>query len=82
MGLGCKLKLRFCGFQGFSGFTVGAATAVDGLSEILVLRSCGSFRNFGVPYFGVLITRTLLFRVLYDYEGPLFSETPILRLEV
>ena len=28
-----------------------------------------------VPYFGVLIIRILLFRVLY--QGPLFSETPI-----
>ena len=25
----------------------------------------GSFRNLGVPYFGVLIIRILLFRVLY-----------------
>ena len=25
----------------------------------------GSFRKFGVPYFGVLIIRFLLFRVLY-----------------
>ena len=36
----------------------------------------GSFRKLGVPYFGVLIIRILLFRVLY--WGPLFSETPIL----
>ena len=34
----------------------------------------GSFRNVGVPHFGVLIIRILLFRVLY--LGPLFSETP------
>ena len=34
----------------------------------------GSFRKYGVPYFGVLIIRILLFRVLY--QGPLFSETP------
>ena len=33
----------------------------------------GSFRKLGVPYFGVLITRILLFRLLY--WGPLFSET-------
>ena len=33
------------------------------------------FRKFGVPYFGVLIIRILLFRVLY--QGPLFSETPM-----
>ena len=26
---------------------------------------CGSFRKLGVPYFGVLIIRILLFRVLY-----------------
>ena len=36
---------------------------------------CGSFRTQGVPYFGVLIVRILLFRVLY--QGPLFSETPM-----
>ena len=34
-----------------------------------------SFRKFGVPYFGVLITKILPFRVLY--WGRLFSETPI-----
>ena len=34
----------------------------------------GSFRKSGVPYFGVLITRILLFRLL---RGPLFSEIPI-----
>ena len=38
----------------------------------------GSFRKLGVPHFGVLIIRILLFRVLY--QGPLFSETPILIL--
>ena len=31
--------------------------------------------HIGVPYFGVLITRILVFRVLY--WGPLFSETPM-----
>ena len=36
--------------------------------------SHGSFRKLGVPDFGVLIIRILLFRVLY--LGPLFSETP------
>ena len=35
----------------------------------------GVSENGGVPYFGVLIIRILLFRVLY--WGPLFSETPI-----
>ena len=34
----------------------------------------GSFRKLGVAYFGVLIVRILLFRVLYS--GLLFSETP------
>ena len=33
-----------------------------------------SFRKLGVPYFGVLIIRILVFRVLS--LGPLFSETP------
>ena len=33
------------------------------------------FPKIRVPYFGVLIVRILLFRVLY--WGPLFSETPI-----
>ena len=35
----------------------------------------GLSKNKGVPYFGVLIIRILLLRVLH--EGPLFSETPI-----
>ena len=34
----------------------------------------GVSENWGVPYFGVLIIRILLFRVPYDC--PLFSETP------
>ena len=34
----------------------------------------GSFRKLGVPYFGVLIIRIRLFRVLY--QDPLFLETP------
>ena len=38
----------------------------------LGFREYGSFRKFGVPYFGVLKIRILLFRVLY--LGPLFSE--------
>ena len=33
------------------------------------------FSKLGLPYFGVLIIRILLTRVLYS--GPLFSETPI-----
>ena len=37
--------------------------------------TCGGFRKLGVPYFGVLIMRILLFRVLYWF--PLFSETPM-----
>ena len=35
----------------------------------------GSFRRLGVPYFGFLMRRILLFRVLY--YGPLLSETPM-----
>ena len=35
------------------------------------------FPKIGVPYFGVLIIRILLCRVLYS--GPQFSETPILK---
>ena len=35
----------------------------------------GSSENRGFPYFGALIIRILLVRVLY--WGPLFSETPI-----
>ena len=47
------------------------------LCRILFLRvSYGGFRKLGAPYFGVLMIRILLFRVLY--WGPLFSETPIL----
>ena len=38
-------------------------------------QDLGASENRGVPYFGVLTIRILLFRVLY--EGPLFSETPI-----
>ena len=34
-------------------------------------QELGGFRRLGVPYFGVPITRILLFRV------PLFSDTPI-----
>ena len=45
-----------------------------GLTALLVRTLHGSFRKLGVPYFGVLMIRILLFVVLY--EGPLFSETP------
>ena len=41
-----------------------------------MLASYGSFRKLGLPYLGIFVIRTLLFRVLY--QGPLFSETPIL----
>ena len=49
---------------------------------VLYLKACGcclaganmwEFPKIGVPYFGVLIIRVLLFRLLYS--GPLFSET-------
>ena len=45
------------------------------LFQTIYIYIYGSFRKLGVPYFGVLIIRILLFRVLY--WGPLFSETPI-----
>ena len=35
------------------------------LNRETCFSSCGSFRNLGVPYFGVLMIRILLFRVLY-----------------
>ena len=41
----------------------------------LCQKRYGTFRKLGVPYFGVLIIRILLFRLLY--WGPLFSETPL-----
>ena len=37
-------------------------------------RTSGSFRKLVVPYFGVLIIRILLFRVLY--LGPYFRKLP------
>ena len=40
--------------------------------DCLGLGEYGSFRQWGVLYFGVLIVRILLFRVLY--QGPLFSD--------
>ena len=48
----------------------GLGFRVEGLGRY------GSFPIQGVPYFGVLIIRILLFRVLYS--GPPISETPIL----
>ena len=38
-------------------------------------QACVEFPKIGVPYFGVLIIRMLLFRALNF--GPLFSETPM-----
>ena len=35
-----------------------------------------SFRKYGVPYFGALIIRTLLFRVLYYIRVPYFRKFP------
>ena len=40
-----------------------------------LIKEYGTFRNLGVPCFGVLIIRILLLRLLY--QGPLVSETPI-----
>ena len=42
--------------------------------RLFMLIMIGFFPKIRVPHFGVLITRILLFRVLY--WGPLFSETP------
>ena len=42
-------------------------------SELLDLLY-GSFRRLGVPYFGVLIVRILLFRVLY-LRPPIFGNS-------
>ena len=42
-------------------------------SQIIGLRF-GSFRNLGVPYFGVLILRILLFRVLF-LGSPIFGNS-------
>ena len=39
------------------------------------IESFGSFRKLGVPYFGVLIVRMALFRVLF--LGSTISETPM-----
>ena len=61
----CRLLL--CGAAGAGGTTLGGPPVTVG--------SYGSFRKFGLPYFGVLIIRILLFRVLY--YGPLFSENLI-----
>ena len=46
----------------------------------LVVNSCGNFRKLGVPYFGVLIIRILLFKA--RKMGPRFSETSMLRVAV
>ena len=43
----------------FWGRSLGAGLTVPSGSKF------GSFRKLGVPYFGVLIIRILLFRVLY-----------------
>ena len=48
-----------------------------GLGSRLIRRLEFLVWEIGVPYFGVLIIRTLLVRVLYS--GPLFSETPVYR---
>ena len=40
-------------------------TNAGSFQQKLWYHGYGSFRKFGVPYFGVLIIRILLFRVLY-----------------
>ena len=52
-----------------------ACIPVYGLRLATEFKVYGSFRKLGVLYWGVLIVRILLFRVLY--EGSLFSETPL-----
>ena len=59
-------------------FTLAPLRANQRLSPRIA--TFGGFRELGVPYFGVLIIRILLFRVLY--YGPLFLETPIFRAVV
>ena len=52
---------------------LGSEVRLNGWLQSLGLR-IGEFPRIRVPYFGVLIIRILLFRVLH--QGPLFSETP------
>ena len=64
------MKPVSCGLQ--LGWEVSAASGL----RILGVWDSGVSENRGtVPYFGVLIVRILLFRVLY--LSPVFSETPI-----
>ena len=64
------MKPVSCGLQ--LGWEVSAASGL----RILGVWDSGVSENRGtVPYFGVVIVRILLFRVLY--LSPLFSETPI-----
>ena len=61
-----------CG-EGLSGLDVSAGIPCF-CTSLGILLSKWEFPKIGVPYFGVLIIRILLFRVLNF--GPLFSETP------
>ena len=66
------------GTAGYISSTVGPFGLYNPESHALPLADPLPFKwdfpKIRVPYFGVLIIRILLFRVLY--WGPLFSETP------
>ena len=62
------LTIEGCGLRGLGCMEKGL-----GLGFLQI--SLWEFPKLGVPYFGVLIIRILLFVVLY--WGPPFSETPI-----
>ena len=48
-----------------------AALAIGGLQR------CGGFRKHGVPYFGVLVIRIPLYRVLYSLASPIFGNLQV-----
>ena len=54
------------------GSRVGNFSAFWGIREFI-----WEFRTFGVPYFGVLIIRVLLFRVLHYVGSPIFGNPHI-----
>ena len=72
-GLYIKIRVHNCWVLTLHSVQAAQTLQLNAQAEVLRLLN-GSFRKLGVPYFGVLIIRILLFRVLY--WGPLFSETP------
>ena len=63
----CKTSLVFSAAWGAG---IVEYSMIEGYGTLNPKRSCsrlqyGSFRKLGVPYFGVLIIRILLLRVLY-----------------